>query len=211
MTALLQSTRDLLLPGARLWAAAGAWARDGAWLTADRTRAYAKLLGALFVVSALAFVAASHDGVDVNGKPLGTDFNSFWTASKLALTEPATAVYDTARHRSAQVWGDLRDDTYAAFFYPPVFLLICLPLALVPYGVSLWAWLGVTGAAYAYVLRRMIGGSFGLLPRAGVSGGLAQHRAWPKCISERCFIGWWCFFAQRPAGSGRRLFWRAGL
>jgi alpha-1,2-mannosyltransferase len=164
MTALLQSTLDHRPRGRRLWAAASLCARDAAWLTADRVQAYAKLFSALFVVLALAWVGLSHDGIDITGKPLGTDFNSFWTASKLALSEPAIAVYDTARHRAAQSWGGRPVESYAAFFYPPVFLLICLPLALVPYGVSLLLWLGATGAAYGHAVRRFGGGNLGLLP-----------------------------------------------
>jgi alpha-1,2-mannosyltransferase len=118
MTALLQqSTSDHRPLGRRLGTAACACARDAAWLTADRVRAYAKLFSALFIVLGLAWIALSQDGIDITGKPLGTDFNSFWTASKLALSEPAIAVYDTARHRAAQSWGGLQGDSYAAFSF----------------------------------------------------------------------------------------------
>jgi hypothetical protein len=37
---------------------------------------------------------------------------------------------------------------YYAFFYPPVFLLLSLPFALMPYCVALVVWLGATGFAY---------------------------------------------------------------
>ena len=46
---------------------------------------------------------------------------------------------------------------YAAFFYPPPYLLICLPLAPLPYFASLALWLGATGAAYWRVLRAYAG------------------------------------------------------
>ncbi len=45
---------------------------------------------------------------------------------------------------------------YYAFFYPPPFLLICLPLALLPYNAALLAWLGATGVAYFAVIRALL-------------------------------------------------------
>jgi alpha-1,2-mannosyltransferase len=53
---------------------------------------------------------------------------------------------------------------YAAFFYPPTFLLICWPFALVPYLPALVAWLALTGAAYVKVVRAFAGDRLGLLP-----------------------------------------------
>jgi alpha-1,2-mannosyltransferase len=45
---------------------------------------------------------------------------------------------------------------YYAFFYPPPFLLICLPLGLLPYGAALAVWLLVTGAAYVVAMRGLL-------------------------------------------------------
>lgn len=45
---------------------------------------------------------------------------------------------------------------YYAFFYPPPFLLICLPLALLPYNAALAVWLTTTGAAYFAVVRSLL-------------------------------------------------------
>jgi hypothetical protein len=52
---------------------------------------------------------------------------------------------------------------YAAFFYPPIFLLYCLPLALAPYFLSLALWQGITFGAYWNVTRRFGGPELGLL------------------------------------------------
>src|SRR5271166_2431864 len=41
----------------------------------------------------------------------------------------------------------------SAFFYPPTFLVVCLPLALAPYFWSLGLWLSATGYAYYRVVR----------------------------------------------------------
>ncbi len=85
-----------------------------------------------------AWVICPSGGVDPTGKPPGTDFVSSWTASELALRHAPAAVYDMAAHHAAQtaLFGQAAS-RYTAFFYPPVFLLICLPLATVPYLAAL--------------------------------------------------------------------------
>ncbi len=114
--------------------------------------------------AALVWVALAHDGLDRSGKPLGTDFVSFWTASKIALGGHPADVYDIAIHQNEQTALFSRDIGYTAFFYPPTFLLICLPLAALPYLWSLCLWLSVTGFACYRVLRAWLGAQFGALP-----------------------------------------------
>ncbi|QUD86753.1 glycosyltransferase family 87 protein [Phenylobacterium montanum] len=142
----------------RVW-----WARalrDADWLTGKRARDYARLWLGVSLVIAVVWVALSHGGVDRAGHALGTDFTSFWTASQMALHGQAQAVYDPALngpHHLAEIRLFGRDVGYFAFYYPPVFLLLCLPLALLPYMASLALWLGVTGLAYARVVRSFLG------------------------------------------------------
>lgn len=132
--------------------------RDAEWLTAERARAYPRLLLGLIGAAVIGWVALSHAGLDRLGKPLGTDFLSFWAASKLALGGHPTAVYHLASHaaaeRSAFPGAPIG---YAAFFYPPLYLLVCLPLALLPYLPALIAWLGATGYACWRAVRGMLG------------------------------------------------------
>jgi len=140
------------------------WLRDADWLTRDRAAAYCRILFFVSLGAAVLWIALSQGGLDREGKPLGTDFVSFWTASKIALGGHPAEVYDIAIHRAAQTALFSRDIGYAAFFYPPAFLLLCLPLALLPYIGSLVVWLGVTGYAYWRVARAWLGDRFGALP-----------------------------------------------
>ena len=58
-----------------------------------------------------------------------------------------------------------RDVGYAAFFYPPVFLLICLPLARAPLPLRRSSrGSASTGYAYWRVARAWLGDKFGALP-----------------------------------------------
>ena len=64
--------------------------------------------------------------------------------------------------RRRRVFG--RDVGYAAFFYPPMFLILCLPLGLLPYLASLAVWLAATGLAYVRVVRAWLGERLDALP-----------------------------------------------
>ncbi len=132
-------------------------------------RGYAAILAGMIGGLGLLWIGLSHGGIDITGKPIGTDFISFWAASKLALAGDPMAAYDVARHGATEAAIFPGTDIgYYAFFYPPLFLLICLPLALLPYGAALAAWLGVTGAAYLRVVMR-----FGLRGRGDLLALLA--------------------------------------
>jgi hypothetical protein len=134
--------------------------RDAAWLTAGRVRAYLYLLGGVTLTVALAWIGLSRHGLDPLGKPLGADFPSFWAASRLALQGAPAHVYDVWVHAAAErsAFGGA-GVPYSAFFYPPTYLLICLPLGLLPYLGSLAAWLSATGYACWRVARSWLGDS----------------------------------------------------
>src|SRR3974377_325144 len=119
---------------------------DAAWLTQARARAYIRILFALSAATVAGWIALSQGGLDLQHKPLGTDFLSFWAASKLALAGHAPQVYHIARHAAAErsAFGGA-EAGYSAFFYPPFYLLICLPFALLPYLSSLAVCQAITG------------------------------------------------------------------
>jgi Glycosyltransferase family 87 len=77
------------------------------------------------------------------------DFFGLWTFGVFALAEPAAVLYDPeALQRFQQVLDPAFTGAYP-FFYPPSFLLLTVPLALLPLG---YAWLGwCTGTLALYV------------------------------------------------------------
>jgi alpha-1,2-mannosyltransferase len=139
---------------------------EAAWLNAARARAYGRLLLGMTVLLAALWVGMARGGVDRMGKPLGTDFLSFWVASDLALSGRAADVYAPAVHgqREQLLFPSYASEGYAAFFYPPTYLLLCLPLALLPYFWSLAVWLAATFAAYWRGLRALLPGPGMALP-----------------------------------------------
>lgn len=132
---------------------------DLPWLHEARATAWLRVLAAATMVVTVAWVALSRGGLDLQGKPVGTDFLAFWSAARLvAQGAPATAVYEAGQLSAAQAAAFRGADIgYAPFPYPPSFLLICLPLGVMPYLPALAAWIAVTGFAYWRVLRAWLG------------------------------------------------------
>lgn len=122
------------------------------WLGARRVTAYLRLFAAVNVIMLAWLVATSHDGVDLNGYLLGSDFISFWTTGHM-LVDHANP-YDGAAHILAQRTYYSAEGAYTAFYYPPSFLLFCWPLGGLAYFPALGLWLLATGAFYLAVLRR---------------------------------------------------------
>jgi len=143
----------------RSWPSDGrlAWLREAPWLGRARVLGYCRTILLVAALAWCGWILAGKGLIDPMGRPVGPDFVSFWSASKLALGGEPAAAYDQATHRAVEreaVGG--AEIPYYAWFYPPVFLLIILPLALLPYGWSLFAWLAVTGATYAAVMRNFV-------------------------------------------------------
>lgn len=147
--------------------------RQPSWTTPARMVAYGRLLAGLPIALAIGWLAFSRGLIDPAGSPVGADFLSFYAASALALGDRVADVYRPALHHAAQAALVGRPVDYAAFFYPPPFLLVCLPLALVPYLAALAAWIGATGAAFVIVLRRFL---------AGTNAGLVAILAFPAVL-----------------------------
>ena len=97
-----------------------------------------------------------HTLVNVSGKPLGCDFICYWTASKVARTQNPASVFSRATLIAAQR-EVLGTETWPREWkYPPIFLLMVLPLSLLPYAVSFICWFAVTGSGFFYVIHRLI-------------------------------------------------------
>ena len=125
------------------------------WLNQRRLRDYPRIFLAIFLVAGVLWVAMGDGAVDSKGKPLGYDFITFYSAAEVARAGPPAAVYDLEVMRADQqriAPGALQP---FAWHYPPTFLLLVLPLPLLPYFAALAACLGFTLIAYVAVIRRI--------------------------------------------------------
>src|SRR5208283_3316850 len=87
-----------------------------------------------------------NDLVDLSGRPVGSDFVTFWAASKVAITRGPAAVFslDEIYPVEKEVIG--AEISPKHWNYPPTFLLLVLPLALLPYAAAFICWLAFTGS-----------------------------------------------------------------
>jgi hypothetical protein len=90
------------------------------------------------------------------GSVAGNDFLTFYAASKLVHMGSAAAVFDQAQFFALQdsISGIAEHFPWA---YPPLFLLVVAPLAMLPYTLALAAWLGLTSVSFGWIVRKLSG------------------------------------------------------
>ena len=138
--------------------------REAAWLDAERARVFGWMLLAGLAFTAAMLVGTSQNGINSRGVPLGGDFTCYFTASWLALRGAAALAYDHAAMRAAEIEVMGGDYGFLPFMYPPLWLLLCLPLALVPYAAAHAAFVGGTALACWRGLRALHPGRWAVLP-----------------------------------------------
>jgi hypothetical protein len=124
-----------------------------AWLDRDRIVSWGAVLLALETLFLGFMVLWHHNVFGRVDPPASTDFVSFYAAGKLALAGSAPLAYDRAAHAAAEIAATQPHAPYQFFFYPPVYLLICAPLALLPYMVAFLAFQAITLSAWLLVIR----------------------------------------------------------
>jgi alpha-1,2-mannosyltransferase len=132
-----------------------AFLRDASWLTRRRIRDYATML----IVASLAVIIwllAGHGLRDPSGRPIGTDFVSFWTVSWALHNDHLAVIYVPAALAEWEQTVAGAGTAFYAWLYPPIALLIVYPLALLPYLWSLAAWLVIGLAGYLSALWRIL-------------------------------------------------------
>jgi hypothetical protein len=123
------------------------------FLTRDRAIGYLTIFAitelALFAFS----VACEHGLVMRLEQDSSTDFVSFYAAGALANAGKPWLAYDHAAHHAAEQAAIGAATIYNYFYYPPVFLLICAPLAWLPYLPAFIAFQAVAAALFVRAVR----------------------------------------------------------
>jgi hypothetical protein len=164
---------------------------ESSWLNARRAQAWCSVLAIMTALMTAGYLALSHQGIDPFGKPIGPDFISFWTASRFALSGHPGFAYQPNLHEAAEVaLFPSAIPTYAAFFYPPTFLLLCLPLALLPYLAALALWLGAGLLGLTLCLRRILPQPWAILPMLAFPGVLLNFGHGQNGFVTACCFGW---------------------
>ncbi|HWF64886.1 MAG TPA: glycosyltransferase family 87 protein [Rhizomicrobium sp.] len=130
--------------------------RDGRFLNARVLRAYPVMLMAGFAAAILFLGFTAHGLNDYAGRPLGTDFSNIYVAGLAALKGNAASVFDikTQWHNEQTLFGQATP--VYGWHYPPFFLLVAAPLALMPYRAALIVWQFSTLVLYLWALKALI-------------------------------------------------------
>ena len=129
-----------------------AWLPDGRRLTTG-----CRILLAIEVAIFLFYVAGTHGLIVPLAKPTSTDFVSFYAAGSLANAGMPQFAYDQSVHYAAEERATQPGIVYNFFYYPPTFLLLCSPLAHLPYLPAFVVFEAVTLGLYLVAIRRILG------------------------------------------------------
>jgi alpha-1,2-mannosyltransferase len=150
------------------------WFAEAPWLTRKRLLVYPKIFLGAYALTFTGWVIKSHGMVSGEGKPIGVDFQVNWVASEMALTGQPSAVYDIKRFHALEEEVVGKRTFVAPMIYPPTFLVIVLPTALLPYLWALCIWMVLTFAGYSLVLRKIIPRTETLWPALAFPGAFAN-------------------------------------
>ncbi|HEY3795492.1 MAG TPA: glycosyltransferase family 87 protein [Bradyrhizobium sp.] len=130
--------------------------RSGEWLTRERIRMVA---AAVLIASAAGFlylVVTATGGVDLQGRPIGTDFSNVYAAGTYVLDGNFQAPFDSVQQyaREQAIFGAATQ--FYGWHYPPYFLFVAAALAWMPYGLALFVWQAVTLSLYLLAIRAIL-------------------------------------------------------
>jgi hypothetical protein len=172
----------------------------------------ALLLAAFAILAVVSFIGKMLGAFDPPGAlPLGLDFDAYWSAARIAATGHVRDVYDNRVIEAFQrAHTQLPGPGYLAFYYPPSFLLLCLPLALLPYVPALFIFVAAQAALLWPMLRRITvragGAKLGWIPIVAMPGFLMNVAAGQNGgFSASCLAGAMLLLEERPYLGGACL------
>jgi glycosyl transferase family 87 len=179
--------------------------RSGDWLTRERIRLVAIALVIASAAGFLYLVVTAHGAVDLQGRPLGTDFSNVYAAGTYVLDGNAAAAFDPVQQfaRERAIFGAATQ--FYGWHYPPFFLFVAAALALMPYGLALAVWQAVTFGLYLLAIRAILTSSF-RGPRSGNPESISPElETWMPSIGP--LKSWLWIPDSRSAASGMTAEW----
>jgi len=138
--------------------------------------------------------------------PPAKDFVAFWAAARLALQGQGQALYNNNVIEAFERAHVAMAPGYFAFYYPPPFLMACLPLGLLPYVWSMLLFLAGQAALLWTALRRILPARCAVLPILAYPGFLLNVFSGQNGgLTAACFAGALIFLDTRPLLAGACL------
>jgi len=130
--------------------------KTGDWLTRSRVFAYCGILLGFELQAFFYLVAATHGWIFPLKQPVVADFVGFYAAGRLALLGTPAHVYAQHLLYLAEQRATEPGIPDSLFFYPPVFIMLCVIFAGLPYFLALIVFEGVTLLGCLLVLKRIV-------------------------------------------------------
>ncbi len=123
----------------------------------NRIIAYSILLFLIYLVFFVYFVFFWRGELRTLFSPFGVDFGLFYAAGKMTLSGQVVQIFNVQAHHAVieQVLG-LKLPYFLPWLYPPFFLLMIAPLALLPFHAALLIWLALTLVLMIFAASRML-------------------------------------------------------
>jgi hypothetical protein len=181
---------------------------DAPWITGARALRGARLFALVFfcAVAAASFLIWLQWRGHPEGKPIALDFDAFWAAARLAVGGHAASAYDNVAIEAMERSATDMPPGYLAFYYPPSFLLLCLPLGLLGYVPALLVFLAAEMAILLACLRRLLPQGWAWLPLLSYPGFFMNALSGQNApLTAACFGGAALFLQTRPLLAGMCL------
>ncbi len=107
-------------------------------------------------VALLFAISRTHPALWNDGQIPGLDFAAFWSASWLTLNGEFADAYAREVLGAVQIKATGGSQAFAPWLYPPTYILMVLPLALVSYSLAYLGWVAGTFAAFAGAVSRIV-------------------------------------------------------
>jgi hypothetical protein len=130
--------------------------KAGDFLDRRRVLFLGGVLLAVELVIFLFLIAGTHGWIVPLERPTTTDFASFYAAGSLADSGTPALAYNEAAHYAAEQAATAPGIEYQFFYYPPVFLLICVLFGRLPYMAAFIAFEAVSLLLCLVVARRTV-------------------------------------------------------
>jgi len=170
------------------------------WLTLRRLNVYC---GTLIVVFTIYRLYTAWLGWRLYGQPNGLDFVTFWAASRLTLEGTPLKAYSQVAITHAVQRALPHMSVPGAWSYPPNFLLLVEPLALLPCPIAYLVFIILTSAVFVLLLRRVLPMSQAWLPILAFPGiwlnaGFGQN----GCLTAALALAAFLLLKKRPVLAG---------
>ena len=135
----------------------GAKSRARDFLTPERVVLYSAAMLVLYVLFMGVWVWTSHGFTDKAYSRPGLDFSVFWSASYAMQHGPVWQIYNYTHFEKIEhtLFSSIPHDSFLPWLYPPTFLALVTPLALVPPVVAYILFIGGSASLYVFATLRL--------------------------------------------------------